>query len=413
MTGIMEIGIIRKKNRITSEHIKLAIILIPFFFPGGLSVIHGFEKINYVFHAFKILAIVLFILIEKKPSHIRGKRGIVFLSLLYGLGISFSNIIHDFDLFAFRNMVFFPAFILICIHYLYKKKCIFIESLCYITFFYNICEAFTVIKFYPHGINNYTGYYWEQTLAGAQYFFGSKNQAVFYMLLFLLTLALKEYEKKQEIIKRIYIYAVLFLIEATVLDSANTIVCILLFIVMYSLCVSGAFKRIPLLFKPQMYIWISIIVFFAICILSLGDSMLAIGVFVGLLGRDATFTNRTLIWKVATKHFISHPFIGAGEIGISVLNSVQTQAHNVYLDILFKYGIITFIPYFIMILKSGKKLDKYKKQFEGALLISFMFIMLIHNCFDTMDNYIFILFVALCVSMGNDVTLHHKSIGYE
>jgi len=72
----------------------------------------------------------------------------------------------------------------------------------------------------------------------------------------------------------------------------------------------------------------------------------------GLLGRDSTLTNRTLIWHLVLESASAQPWIGFGwdavwshgaQVGDSIRQSVQwdfDHAHNGYLDVLIQTGII-------------------------------------------------------------------------
>lgn len=393
---------IRKSNKckIKVTSIALPLIMIPFFFPGGMTQFPGLGNINYVFHALKIISIVIFFLTEKQALKTYGQRNACIAAFLFGLAVSLTNLIHGDNILALRTAVFFPMFMLICIHYLVVKFDEFVLSLCSIFGLYNIFEALTVIKYYPHGVNNYTGYFWEQTLAGAQYFFGSKNQAFFYMLFFLLFVSIKQYRKTKKTSKRIFVYIALFMFEGYKLGSANTLVCLILFWGFYLLCTTKAYEKVKVLFKPRIYIAIGIAIFFVICVFSLGGQFRLVSIMLSLMGRDSTFTNRTYIWNITLNYFKSSPIIGVGNLGIELTNSVQTQAHNMYLNTLYQNGLAGFIPYIWLVFHAGECLNRRKPGFYGAILTGFMFIMLLHNCFDAMDDYLYILSISLFCTEG-------------
>ncbi len=383
--------------------IAMIILLMPFFMPGGLVSLPGMERINIVFHTFKIVSIVIFIVTMNKSINIYGNKKLLLLFLFYGAGVSIANLIHDANILALRSVVFFPIFVLICLHFLSKDSFKFYTAICYLSGIYNVIQALTVIIYYPNGINHYIGSYWKQTLAGAIYFFGSKNQALFYMLVFLITFVIKEKIRTGKYIKRVYVYIAFFAVEAVRIDSANTLFCLLLFGIIYTVCMMRIQEKFSFLFTPGLYIGFNILIFFFICILAKADNNFIISTIVGLMGRDSTFTNRNLIWAQTLKYFLSNPLIGTGEISFKVLNSIQSQAHNMYLDILYKYGLIAFAPYFFVIIYAGRKLQNYKKNFFGALFVGTMFIMLLHNCFDAMDDYIFIFLIVVFCSLNKKI----------
>lgn len=385
-------------------NIKMLLILLPFFLPGGLGYVFEIENINIIFHVLKIISIVFYIFTEKFLVRVYSYKKELLLVFIYGVAISFSNLYHSHDILALRTCVFFPFFMLICINYLTVNRKGFINVILLIFGVYNICQIITIIKFFPNGLNDYTGYFWEDTLAGAQYFFGGKNQAVYFILVFLYLAAIK---KKQKFNIFIYIYSAIFIMESVKLDSANTMVSIVLFCGFYVLATSGVFEKTVFLFNPYIYIFISVI-FFITCVFSNGGQIGIISNILELLGRDPTFTNRTYIWEATTKFFLSSPIIGNGEITFHVLTAEQVHAHNMYLDILFKYGVVAFIPYFLLIIIIGKHLKNMEINKQVSLSVGFMFIMLLHNCFDAMDNYIFILMVCLFITLENSKSKNLK-----
>lgn len=399
---------IQLKKKTSTSLIKLIVILVPFFFPGGLTILPGLQNINYVFHSLKIVSILLFLITEKNSLRIHGNQDIYILTILYGFGIAASNILHNQNILALRTFVFYPFLLLICMQYLLEKQIIFINAVFFITGAYNLVQIITVIMYYPNGMNHYIGYYWKQTLAGAQYFLGGKNQAIFYIILFLLVSVIRENLIKEKMSKKIYIYFVIFGMELYYLDSANSIICLLIFVVFYTLCVMKVEKRFPFLFCSNIYIVFSIAVFVMVCLLAATDKLAFLKPILGLLGRDSTFTNRSYIWEAAITTFKNSPIIGAGEIELYILRDSTNQAHNMYLDVLYKYGVLGFLPYFFMIIRSGIRLDKGNNTFIGAICIGVFFIMMLHNCFDIMDNYVFICYLALFYNTSRFNSILHN-----
>lgn len=377
------------------------LILTPFLMPGGLLSIPGLEKINILFHLLKIVSILVFVTLNGGKVKIKGWDYIIVF--LFGASISITNFIHSFDVLAFRNMVFFISFFVICRTTCNNNRYLFFKSLTYLTAIYNIIQAITIVIYYPNGLNHYVGYYHKMTLAGAQYFFGSKNQMFFYMMLFLVSFfIMKKLEKPNKKSNRLFLSVIgIFLVESWVLDTANTIVCLVIFSIFYFLIRVGINKRVKFLFNPYMYIILSICIFFIICIFSLGENIKLVGTVFNLIGRDLTFTNRIYIWEITQKLFWSSPLIGVGEVSFRVLDSVQQQAHNMYLDVLYKYGVVAFIPFISIMISMGKKLRGSEKSDVGALMVASLFLILLHNCFDAMDNYIFIVFYSIYANVSD------------
>ena len=385
----------KTKKHTLKQILQLIMFFSPFFLPGGLSVILGTEAINYLFHGLKIAAILIFLASEKRPLDDFGNKTLLICVMMYGLAISTTNIIHGQNILAARHAVFFPFFCLMCIHYIKKNPRRFFEALGLLTGIYNLIQIGTVLLYYPNGVNHYTGMSREQTLAGAQYFFGGKNQAIYYMLLFLFSVAAKEYLKKSKIPKRIFFYIGIFSAELLLLDSANSIISLFIFICFYTILLLKVQNKFSVLFNPYIYLTLGIFIFVSVCILSMASTLLFSNVIFKLLGRNSTFTNRIYIWQAAIGAFKTSPLIGVGETELQILRDTAKQAHNIYLDIAYKYGLAGIIPYMFMLVLSCNKLSRMKNSFLGAMAVSIYFIMVLHNCFDAMDNYIFILLVCI------------------
>ncbi len=354
----------------------------------------GLEKLNIVFYMLKLFAIILFLMKVSSVYVYKNSMPIVFI-FLYGLAISISNLFHGGSILALRSALFFPALFLICSYFIRKRALWFLDGACLLFGVYNALQLITVILFFPHGITHYSGEFWKQTLAGAIYFFGAKNQAVMYILTFLFTWSVRNWVHTQKISIKIIAVSLIFMAEVYILDSASSIVCIALFIFFYIICTSRIEKHFSILFNPYLYYCVVAALLVLICVLSKAESFTFIGKFLSLLGRSITFTNRTFIWEEVLSLYKTSPVLGVGEKTFIITNSVINHAHNVYLDVLYKYGTLGFIPFVCMIIYCGKELNRWNKSFIGALSIGTLFIILLHNCFDMMDNYLLIFFLSM------------------
>ena len=398
------------KKHSLKRMMQLMLIMIPFFLPGGLTVITGTEAVSYLFHGMKLFVITFFVFNTKVAFKNNGNKELLGWIILYGLAISTTNLMHGQGVLAFRHVLFFPMFFVICVHYVKKDSLLFFEALAVLTGVYNLIQIVTVVLFYPNGVNHFTGIFWEQTLAGAQYFFGGKNQAIYYMLLFLLSVTIKERLKGSDIPKRIYLYSGIFAVELLFLDSANSIANLMIFMLFYTLLTLKVEAKFSFLFNPYLYLGLGVFIFVSFCVLSMAGTMFFSNVVFKLLGRNSTFTNRIYIWQAAIDAFKTSPLIGAGEIRLQLVGDTAEQAHNMYLDIAYKYGLFGVVPYIALLVFSCMKLDKERRSIFGALCTSLYFIMIIHNCFDAMDNYIFILLICLFSNIQLFYSIHRRKI---
>ena len=248
--------------------IEYIMFLFPFFMPGGLTSLSGAENINISFHILKVVSIIIFLVLQRKIKISMNNRILLVVSL--GLGISIADLLNTQNILSLRFAIFMPALYIMCVHMIKTDKKVFLLSIVLLFGGYNVIQALTVIKYYPNGINNYSGPYWKMTLAGAQYFMGAKNQMFSYMLLFLFSYFVYNFVIKQneKWLKNMLIIILLFMLEAIRLDSANTLVCVALFGVFCLLSAWGINKRIRIIFNANIYIFLGSIAFVAICLLS-------------------------------------------------------------------------------------------------------------------------------------------------
>jgi len=105
---------------------------------------------------------------------------------------------------------------------------------------------------------------------------------------------------------------------------------------------------------------------------------------VDILGKNLTFTHRTDIWDKIIYFIQKNPILGYGMEMTSYLSKKLgdprfTHAHNTILDILYKGGILSFIPYITMIILTTKELFKNRtKEIAkfGSCILLCLFIMM-------------------------------------
>lgn len=130
---------------------------------------------------------------------------------------------------------------------------------------------------------------------------------------------------------------------------------------------------------------------------------------VGILKKDLTFTNRTTVWDNAIKWIIKKPLLGSGiesnEIVISKLNGVHfVHAHDTYLDVLYKGGILSMIPFLLLIFFASKKLYEYKDYNVIKVLSIILFSCLIMMIFESRE-FSFGLYIILVLAFNCDILI--------
>lgn len=136
----------------------------------------------------------------------------------------------------------------------------------------------------------------------------------------------------------------------------------------------------------------------------------------GMAGRDATLSYRTVIWNKTIDAIMTNPLIGYGKtgpgvfqviVGLSPIYDVQaTHAHNYILELLFDVGLVgslVFVAFLFFPLKqSVAKLNKSQLLIGYAGLLGFSLLMFTDSYVFTPGLFVFIAVLGLCKTYSDD-----------
>ncbi|MFC3415222.1 O-antigen ligase family protein [Algoriphagus hitonicola] len=133
-------------------------------------------------------------------------------------------------------------------------------------------------------------------------------------------------------------YVVLFLATTGVIISfSKTVILVVIFLIFYYL-----FSR----FKLQFVYVAAIILTVSILLVSIFDVLMSF----------STVYNRFLMWRAAYEGFIENPILGSGITSVRsnylFRGGWYVQPHNSYIALLFDNGIISFILYLVILVRS-------------------------------------------------------------
>ena len=159
--------------------------------------------------------------------------------------------------------------------------------------------------------------------------------------------------------------------------SANTVVVytlLLIYLLFYK--VIDGFK----VFSPKNYFYIFFIIFIGIVIFRVQDILSWL--IVDILGKDLTFTGRTIIWNEIMEYIKIKPILGYGFETTDIISAklgsrAFTHAHNTLLDLMYKCGIVLagiFVYLLNIVIKQLEKHknDKISKHVAFAMLCMFI-----------------------------------------
>ena len=151
----------------------------------------------------------------------------------------------------------------------------------------------------------------------------------------------------------------------------------MILLALYGLCLNRRFTRWVLNIKTYMAVNL---IFFLTAVWNPSDNLF-LRLITWIVGRDMTFSGRTIIWKSVKPYVQEHWLLGNGletqEVMFEKLTPIHAvQSHNLYLEILYKNGLIGFaviaVLLFLMLYKLKRIEDQNTRFFIEAYLGVFM-----------------------------------------
>lgn len=379
--------------KINKQEVLYFLLLIPFFEPGCIGSFIEYNINTSLYNAIGtvfalgryLVSCIGFILFIKEFTSRKNSTSTLFnLLIVITLFSTLSNIINKTSLNAILSGAYEIGFICICETLASKGYKKFIHVQLALLGVLSFLGA-TSILIFPHGFNHakYTFF--------AIYFLGSKNASINIYIIFILAYLGYQYEKNKKLSIKGLIILTLFLITGFLTESGSTIVCLIILMAYYAL-------RIVSFDKFSIRPWIPFAgVAFAIVVIYIGTNFNFINSIVTTLGRDLSFSGRTALWDDALSYFRSSPIFGVGiEAKFHNYSGViQHSAHSQYLDRLAKYGIIAFILFIVVIIRTEKKLCIAKNRNIASVFGLIYTVYVLKMGFDTYDFKLLIMVIYL------------------
>ena len=248
---------------------------------------------------------------------------------------------------------------------------IFLKSFETLLIIYLIINFITILLF-PRGMYIGIGSGYDQN-----WFLGYRNSHILYMFPCIIVNFINSYIKFNKLTKK-NLLLIIFLITSSILAKSSTTIVGISLMSVY-LIFSRAMAKIKL-FNMKNYFISYIIIYFSIIIARLQEIFSFI--IIDILHKDITFTNRTFIWDYVIEFISKKPIIGYGyELGLK--RYVKTRiyrsyhAHNQFLEIVYKSGILGAISFGIIMFLSFFELYKYRKENISKCLSFSFFVLMI------------------------------------
>lgn len=366
------------------------ILILPFFKITYFTVKYPIFNTFYNVLLFFSLIITLILMLRKKTYS-----KIINYILLFFIVLIFSTYINSADVeSAVMSSVKAISMCLLFDYALRNDKYNFTKGISiYLTII--VLINFLTILMYPKGmyvsgIDHYT----------SNWFLGFKNMHILYILPAILFNFLDSYYKKNKISFKNYLFTFICLLSTTFSNSGTAIIGVA--IVFLFMLFKNMFSNTKV-FNIKNYFIFNIVLFFSVVILRLQNLFKFL--IVDVLKRDMTFTGRIYIWDYVIDFIKSKPFLGYGT-EVSTIRYYKTyfnrslHAHNQFLEIIYKTGLIGFIIFiilFIVCLKKSKELprDNILVKLVSIILLSFMIVMLTEAYAFEYFIYLFVIYYDL------------------
>lgn len=369
------------------------LLLLPFFEPRCIDDLiqirfypDFFEIIGKLYLVGRILAAgygYLMFLNNKNVKIHRDK--VFFLILICLIGVVISNIINGMKLTLILSNFYDIGFLFLCYHLIYKKFSDFVDSVFLLFSILSILGTLSIFIL-PHGFNKTP----DKHLS--IYFLGSKNAAASVFLVMLFLWIAKNYLEYQRISKWIFLAEIIFFITGIITESSGTVVSMLLVIicsVYYFFC-----KETKLLLPSYIIVGILLI----LLAIYLGNYSNNLKHILEIMGRDATFTGRDVLWKQAVDAYKGSPIWGKGA-DLKFYNrsgTLQFSAHSQFLDRMAKYGSVDLIMIISVIVCVANRLNRFSNRKLAVFFSLLLAAYFLRMGFDVYNfNYFIIIMLLL------------------
>jgi len=383
---------------VTRSSVKVNLkLVLSFFIVYPLFIPDYVKQITFLSTSHNIMFIISFLLIiciyVIRLSSRKLNTGIIFI-LLYFLIVIISSVLngtvnyHLFSYFAYNI-----GFILLITNALHSRK----ELLNYFFSFYLLTYLYVIINLlvtfiYPEGLS-----YFKDNInnTSARYFFGNVNTTIKYVLPGLCFALIYDAIKFKRLRKRSW-----FLLLLTWITLIKTWAVTAMFgLLVFTFIIVNKIGK-----KQGFYTYLaslisSIILTIFLVIFNYKSDVLAR--FLLFFKKDITFSTRDILWENVINRIKLSPIWGYGyqvKDGLGYYIGNNSGAHNYYLDILFRGGILLLVLLIISLVFLSRIFLTEKNNLLTRILIgtvSAYFIMWITEPFNSFEYYMFSIYFVL------------------
>lgn len=337
--------------KISKHNIINVLICSVFFPPFFITYLPMASNIHWIVKLLVMAFIVLVVIRENKYLGLGSAViALYFLSFIVSTALNSGNVMKSVS--AVLPQICFLLYVDWMLH---KNPSRIVGSMSSLLKFYIIANAVTLL-FFPDGIGRYLPGYDYMSVDSRMNWLGLDNGYIKY---FLIAIVLFSFSMKG---KNLYRNIWLCIMLATMIFVwSGTGVIVLFFILAYMFFISK--KKVSRYIDFRLCTLLGILAFLGIVIFRATD--IFSNYIVNYLGKDITFTGRTLLWDQSMLLISKRPVIGYGvydyELLISSANGQAYSAHNTVLQMMLMGGIISLLCFILIFCVAGHRLSESKR----------------------------------------------------
>lgn len=232
-------------------------------------------------------------------------------------------------------------------------------------------DIITIINF-PEGL-------YSTSLYTENWFLGYKTERFIYVFPMVIFFGYTDLKKKEKLQIDFYITFMIGFVSCYLSEATSCWVTLLFFLAFFLILsfLSGnqsSRRKQKFLYGLTDYrVGIALYVILLICVLMAENIQFMID-FTAMLGKDVTFSRRSIVWGALISEFIKNPVLGLGYMSSSDYASIVnyaggTNAHNMVLTILMYGGCIGLIVYVLMFANCLNRINKTYSKKELLLVV--------------------------------------------
>lgn len=341
---------------------KFVVLLVPFFKPSY------FLQNNIINQLYNVLQIVVAgILIVYCIKNRKISKNIVYVIVIEFI-LLISSILNDLDIADVIKTIIQTVILCLMIDLFAERD---LKKLfCALKLIFNvlIIADFVSALMYPTGKR--VGLY-------DTWFLGAKNSHFMYILPALYCTYIYNFVLNKPRPYRLIEFCIILFMSCHILmvvDSATSIISIVLFLLLMLCSKSRIFSKITMKKLNIIYV----ILFVGLVFFHIQDNFA--GIIKETFNKDTTLTGRTEIWSKSIEYIKQKPLLGYGlepsTIRVVKMNNIAAlNCHNMLLEVIYNGGITLLVAFIAFWIRMSNKVDKYSKknnQILKAILVAYM-----------------------------------------